>query len=163
MHEEHYCWKKAWDKYWGGRESEDRTWRRGGDGTDRKRERRCLDVGLIQAQASECFTRSDSPLCKHNLTVSKKKLDPKFNYLGTPPHSWVLRSRQDWLRTASALTDERNVSSSYCCTTATEVALESEELIPAITYFPKYWLLLTGIALITAGLSQPWVRWISTG
>lgn len=54
------------------------------------REKDSLDVRLIQAPGLECFTRSDSPLCKHNLTVSKKKSDPKFNYLGTAPHSRVL-------------------------------------------------------------------------
>lgn len=53
------------------------------------REKDTLDVGLIQAQGSECFTRSDSPLYKHSLCVSKKKLDLKFNYLGTALHSQV--------------------------------------------------------------------------
>lgn len=127
MHEGHYCWKKAWNNYLCGRETEGGT-QRCGDGTDSQKERHYLDVGVIQAQDTDCFTRSDSPLCKHSLTVSKKKLDPKFNYLGTALHSWVLshprpryskfqkheESSQDWLCTASALTDETEGSSSYC-------------------------------------------------
>lgn len=118
----------------------------------------------MQAQGFECFTRSDTLLFKHSFTVSKNMLDPEFKLswcsstqlsaLATQASMLRTLETQGVITSGSAQHQLSPMAERPAPAIATKVVLESEELVSEITYFPKCWLLLTGIALITAGLSQ---------